>query len=176
MFQKSVDFSIIEGNVRNAFSKIKEEFSEHLEAINENTNEIQANYEYLCELESKIDKLAERIDELCMFVKHPSAEASKNDYNISPLTKNEQEVFQALYAMVNEKGQASYLEIGRRIGLPETLVQSYITNLIEKGIPVQKRYIGSDVWLLIEQNFCEIQAKENILGISEVISEKVILQ
>ena len=39
--------------------RIKEEFDEHLGSINENTNEIQANYEYLCNTDSKIDKLNE---------------------------------------------------------------------------------------------------------------------
>lgn len=173
MLKKSGDFKLLENGLTIAFKKVKEEFSEHLEAINENTNEIQANYEYLCELESKIDKLAERLDEIAMFLKHPMAE-KKRSFEVSPLTKNEQEVFQALYTCVNEKGQASYQDIGRRCALPEGLVQSYITNLIEKGVPVQKRYIGSDILLSIDSTFCELQAKENLLHITELVSEKVI--
>ena len=44
------------------FVKIKQEFLEHLDSINQNTNEIQANYEYLKEFETKLEKLRERID------------------------------------------------------------------------------------------------------------------
>lgn len=174
--KKSEDSKLVEAGLKQAFSKIKEEFAEHLEAINENTNEIQSNYEYLCELEARIDKLAERIDEICMFIKHPSAADQSKEYDIAPLTKNEQEVFQALYAFVNAKGDASYKELGRRCGLTEGLIQSYVTNLIEKGVPVQKKYLNNDVLLTIDRRFCELQAKENILGINEVISEKVMLQ
>lgn len=161
--------------LRDAFSKIKDEFLEHLQAINENTNEIQANYEKLLELEAKFDKVVERIDEIAMFVKHPSS-AERKAFEITPLTKNEQEVFQALYSLVHEKGQAKYAEVGRRSGFTEELVQSYITNLVEKGIPIGKRYLGKDVLLSIDSAFCELQAKENILQINEMISEKVISQ
>ena len=47
---------------------IKRQFEEHLQAINENTNEIQSNYEYLSEMESKINKMAERIDQIQLFL------------------------------------------------------------------------------------------------------------
>jgi hypothetical protein len=164
----------IELGLKASFSKVREEFSEHLLAINENTNEIQANYECLCELESKIDKLAERIDEICMFIKHPSARISKS-YEITPLTKSEQEVFQALYTFVNEKGNASYKELGRRCCIPETLVQTYVTNLVLKGVPIQKKYLNTDVLIWIEPDFLELQAKQNMLGISEVVSAKVMI-
>lgn len=50
--------------VRVSFSKIKEELEDHLLAINENTNEIASNYEYICMLESKIERLTQRVDVL----------------------------------------------------------------------------------------------------------------
>lgn len=166
----------VDNPLRSAFSRIKEEFSEHLQAINENTNELQSNYEYLCELDSKIEKLAERLDEIAMFVRHPSVASSGRDFEISALTKNEQEVFLALYSLVTEKGQASYLDVGRRCGLTEELVQSYVTNLIEKGIPIGKRYLGKEVSLMIDSAFCELQAKQNVVQITEKMSEKIISQ
>ena len=46
--------------LKGVFSDVKEELEDHLTAINENTNEISANYEYLCEIDSKMDKLNER--------------------------------------------------------------------------------------------------------------------
>lgn len=171
LLKKRVD--AIDFGIGQAFVKIREEFSEHLQAINENTNEIQANYEYLCEMDAKIDKLAEKLDEIALFIKHPHA-VRKQEFSVAPLTKSEQEVFQSLYALVHEKGNATYLDIGRRCGLTEELVQSYVQNLIEKGVPVQKKYLGSHPLLSIDHDFCELQAKENILGISEIISEKII--
>ena len=46
------------------FNKIKEEFEDHLDSINENTNEIHSNYEYMCELDSKIEKVNENLQNL----------------------------------------------------------------------------------------------------------------
>ena len=46
------------------FSQIKDEFEDHLTTINENTNEIQANYELVCNIDQKLNKLAERMDEM----------------------------------------------------------------------------------------------------------------
>lgn len=173
MFLVKESVSVQDSRLKEAFAKVKEEFSEHLQAINENTNEIQSNYEYLCELDAKIEKLAERLDEVAMFVQHPSCAQKRNSFEVAPLTKNEREVFQAVYTLVNEKGQASYVEVGRRCALSEELVQSYVTNLIEKGVPISKKYMGKEVFLMLDPAFCELQAKENILQIDETISEKV---
>ena len=41
-------------------SKIKEEMEDHLLAINENTNEISSQYEYICELENKVEEVKKR--------------------------------------------------------------------------------------------------------------------
>ncbi len=43
--------------LQDAFSQIKDEFEDHLTAINENTNEIQANYELLCNIDQKLKGL-----------------------------------------------------------------------------------------------------------------------
>ena len=50
----------VDKELKGAFLKIKKEFEEHLQAINENTNEIQSNYECLCEIEAKIDSAVDR--------------------------------------------------------------------------------------------------------------------
>lgn len=173
----SKELSRIQKQLKSAFSKVKEEFGDHLDAINENTNEIQANYEYLCEIDSKIDKLAERIEEISMLIqeKNTSMLDHNRTYSVLPLTSREQEVFLALYTLEEEKGAVSYLDIGRRLALTEALVCSYITNLIEKGVPIIKKYMNNSVYLNIDKTFKHIQAKENLLGINEAISEKVVL-
>jgi hypothetical protein len=175
VFQKRGDVRQFEEGIKKAFSKVKDEFSEHLLAINENTNEVQANYEYLCELDAKIQKLAERMDELALFVRHPSVVCG-SEYEVAELTNNEREVFMALYTLINERGKATYADLCRRCGMPEGLVQTYVTNLIAKGVPVHKRYNDKEVLLIMDKAFCELQAKENIVHTNELISEKVISQ
>ena len=36
--------------IKESFAKIKGELDEHLEAINQTTNELQSTYEYVCKL------------------------------------------------------------------------------------------------------------------------------
>jgi len=151
-------------------SNLKDELDEHLTSINQNTNEIQTNYEYLCELDSKIEKLKERIDEVSMFL---GLSRSKQHYKISPLTKNEKEVFLVLYTKGEEKDYLTYKEIARSIALSKELVMNYITNLIEKGIPIIKKYADNKVYIKLDPNFKSLQAKENLVKIDEVISSKL---
>ncbi len=155
--------------------EIKEEFSDHLETINDNTNEIQANYEYLCDIESKIQKSNERMDELTMLMRQrDNIESEIPIYDVAPLTKKEKEVFFALYTVEEEKGSATYHDIAKKVMMPVSLVQAYITNLIEKGIPVMKRYVNNAANLNLDSHFRALQTKENIVGISEMITENMV--
>ena len=54
----------LDKGIKTAFTQIYDEFEDHLHAINENTSEVQENYTYLCEMDNKIAKLNERIDEI----------------------------------------------------------------------------------------------------------------
>lgn len=65
----SKHITAIDENIRVSFSKIKEEMEEHLQTINESTDEIQQNYEYLMDLEKKMDKLSEKVEQIQLMVK-----------------------------------------------------------------------------------------------------------
>ena len=53
-------FKDINSDLHEAFSQVRDEFEDHLIAVNENTNEIQANYELLCNIDQKMTKMVER--------------------------------------------------------------------------------------------------------------------
>lgn len=172
--KRTINTSNINKNLKRAFNAIKEEFEDHLNAINENTGEIQANYEFMCRLDSKIDKLNEKIEEMQFFMKNVTEEDDdKQELQKSLLYKNifltnkEKEVFLAIYTLAEEKGPILYSSIAKRIGISEFVAREYVTNLIEKGIPIMKKYVKNEVYIDIEKNFKHIQAKENIIGISE---------
>lgn len=154
--------------LQDAFSKIREEFEDHLAAINENTNEIQANYEYLCEIDDKIEKVCQRLDQIEMFMQNHSGfrPDERQGYKIDKLARREQEVFLVLY-MSCDKGPVSYKELARKTGLTEELVSGYIISMVQKGVPVRKRYIANKPCLYLEREFKSIQAKENILQIDQ---------
>ena len=148
--------------------------TEHLDAINENTNEIQATNEYLSEIDAKIEKLKERIEEISIFI------GMNKNYDeltnpIRSLTINEKEVFMILYTLGEEKEYISYEDIARNLGLTEQLAMSYVTNIIEKGVPIMKRYIANKVHLKLNPDFKRLQAKENLLNIDKAVTQKLLI-
>ncbi|MBW2971150.1 hypothetical protein KY320_03245 [Candidatus Woesearchaeota archaeon] len=156
--------------IREAFNKIKKELDDHLEAINQNTTEIQANYEYQEKLEQKIDKLNEKFEELIMLLDpNRIKERLKAEHLLKgiKLTTREQEVFLILYTASDF---LSYDEVARKLGLTRYLVSRYATNLIEKGIPILKRYSNRQPELKLEPWFKELQAKEGIVEIEPKIA------
>ena len=162
----------LDENLHKTFAKIKEEIEDHRESINQNTNEIQSNYEYLCKLEAKIYKLIERLDELTLVnaqQHYPSQDelssAAEDAHPIPKLSHREQEVFLVLYTT---ERSLTYGEIARKAALNETLVMNYIVTLISKGIPIVKRYVNNVVYVLLDNDFKQLQEKENIVGINVV--------
>lgn len=164
----------IDTSIRSAFSKIKEEIDIHLDSINGNTNEINANFEHIAKLEQKVDKLSERFDEiqimLSTLVGHkPSLD--KAEFEGISLNIREQEVFLILYT---EKGDVTYEKIARKLGLTPMLVERYIKILIAKKIPIITRFVDGKVLLDLDKEFRDLQTKENVLRISEDISAAII--
>jgi hypothetical protein len=157
-------------NLKGAFDKIKDEMNDYRESINQNTNEIQANYEYMCRMESKIDKLSEKLEELYLIVIQDRKEKIDEKYNVQPLTRKEQEIFMVIY--LNSQG-STYNEISRKTGLDENMVICYVTNLIAKGVPLIKKYLSNGIRVFIDDEFKQLQAKENILKINSSVSRNL---
>lgn len=153
--------------IRAEFAKIKHELEEHLQAINENTNEIAANYEYICEVEHKLDKLSERIDQIQIYLASSGMDiVKKNPFDVKRLNRREQEVFLVIYTLEEEKGAVTYADIAQKLAISEQLAGNYVTSIIEKGVPIIKRYINSKPHLNLDPEFKTLQAKENILQLS----------
>ena len=160
-------------NLKKAVQELREQVDDHLTAINGNTNEIQSNYEYSFEIESKINKLAEKIEEISLFI---GLNFNEKSPKMPILTTVEKEVFLAIYALCEEKGYATYQEIAKSINLSETLVMNYLTILLEKGIPIIKSYNDNETKLKISSFFKNLQTKNNILKINEDISKQIELK
>lgn len=165
-------YSALEGlndTFKASLSGIRDEFEDHLQAINENTSEIQENYSYMCELDNKIAKLNERIDEvhsiLSKITGKKTLKKSKFE-DIDPLTSMEKNVFMNLYT---EAVPVSFATLAKKMQMPITLVRQYVTNLLEKGVPVQKVYKNTIPHVLLDQRFKNLQAKKNILKIEQRI-------
>lgn len=145
------------------FLELKQEIEEHLSAINENTAEIQVLFDFLQQLEKKIDHLALRLDTLQSALKdspHYPALTGKKEYALTALEK---QIFLALYT---ESTPLSFQEIAVKANLPASLIPECISTLIEKGIPLVKSFYNDRLFLTLEPQFKEWQARENVINLS----------
>lgn len=138
----------------------------HLDSINQNTNEIQTCYEYLTELDSKIEKINSRLDSFELFL-NPETNYPEN----IKLSLREQEVFMILYA-VEEPSTA--IDISRRLGFTVEMVERYVNNIIKKGVPILKNFTNGQVFFSLDLKFKDVQARKNILNIDEGISHQLL--
>jgi len=138
------------------FPELRQQFEEHLSAINENTSEIQALFDYLHEIDQKLDKLASRVDQIQL---SQQPVASRN----FALTQMEKEVFLALYT---EESPLCFQEISVKSNLPVSLIPDCLSSLVTKGIPFTRTFYGDKLFFKLDSRFKELQAKENIVNVS----------
>jgi DNA-binding CsgD family transcriptional regulator len=150
--------------IRRAFTKVKEELDQHLDTINQGTQEIDYLHDLLTELEKKIDKLTERIDGI-------SLQLNPHFSNMSiTLTHREQEVFVVIYAS-DDKLTAS--DVARKLGLTEDMVNNAIYNITAKGVPLLKQLIDDKIYLYLDAQFKSLQTKNRMIKIEEGISKHI---
>tara|TARA_Y100000310_G_C20700367_1_gene829159 strand:+ start:3217 stop:3753 length:537 start_codon:yes stop_codon:yes gene_type:complete len=162
---QSIDINLFE----QVLKQVRDEFDEHLDAINDNTNEIQTNASILTEFDAKISKLDERLAAIEEYLKkaHSFNPQFIPKYEIKELTEKEKAIFLILYKLESEHKKVTYRELQKNSGLPKTLLQGYITSLIEKGIPIHKHYLNNKVHLTLDEQFKALQAKKNIVKLQQ---------
>lgn len=143
--------------LKKSFNEIRGALEEHLSAINENTSEIQALFDYLNELDQKIDKLSQRMEQAQLGLD------KDEKIEVRPLTQLEKKVFLVLYT---EEVPLSYKEISGKAEIPLALVPECVSSLVGKGVPFQRSLIQSQLFLRLDPGFKEMQAKENLVNLS----------
>lgn len=144
---------------------LQEELDEHLDAINRNTSEIQACFEYVGDVEKKVDKISEKIDTLMAMIQQPQETGTK----VKPLSLREQEVFLALYTTANF---LTYKQVAHKVSLPEQNIPQLIEIIIEKGVPILKKFAEGKVCVQIDPEFKNEQAKHNVLQIDSIVMQE----
>ena len=144
-------------------AEVRDELDDHRIALNENTSEIESNYELLNQLNSRLDKLQARVDELTMLVRHGKPPEQVPEFKLQPLTGQEKEAFFALYTLTETAPTVTYHQLARKLTTTVEAVSRHITALISKGIPVEKKYASGNAFLGLDRQFRQLQAKENIV-------------
>jgi hypothetical protein len=146
--------------VKDVIDSFRDELDDYRDEINQNTNEIQSCFEFLLAMQKKLDWLAERVDD----ISRQSSVPVKKDFVFAPLTQKEKELFFVLYRL-SESSFVTYRQLSRELKWSETLASSYVTNMIGKGVPIVKKYEGTVVFVQLDRQFRELQAKTNVVGV-----------
>jgi len=154
-----VEMNEVKASVENVLVTVREELDQHLDSINSNSLDIQGNYDFLEELNVKIEKLSERLDKLSEQLLKTKDEKSSSQ---TELTEKEKEVFLVLYTS-NEP--LSYEEIASRSTMPTYLVEDIISSLVMKKIPIEKKTFAGKVLLILEDEFKQMQSEIGIVDI-----------
>ncbi len=148
--------------------KIKEELNDHLDTLNANTQELQVTYEYLCQLEEKIDKLNEKIESI-QFNVGMGNQFEKRVEDKTKFSLREQEVFLVFYT---SNIPLSIQDVARKLGFSEYQIQRHLDELIRKKVPILKNTSGKMATYVLHPEFKQLQAKKNVIGINEVIAKQ----
>ena len=141
------------GDLKNILSSLED----HLQSINDNSAEIQSLFDYLQELELKMDRLSTRLDEVQIQHEH----MIKKD--VQPLNHLEKQIFLVLYT---DEFAMTVKDICEKTKLPSSVVQERINTIISKGVPLVRSYVDKQVYIQIDGQFKERQAKENLVNLS----------
>ncbi len=144
--------------IQDHFQHIREALEEHLSAINENTGEIQALFDYLQEVEMKVEKMCQRLDHLQLCLGQPMEKPA-----VEPLSQLEKNVFLVLYT---ETLPLSYEEISAKARIPASMVPECVSTLIDKGVPLLRSFVNNQLFFKLSPSFKELQAKENLVNLS----------
>lgn len=153
----------IQEALRLSFGDVRLEMDDHLDAINENSSEIASLQHYLQEIDAKIDKLTDRVDELASVI-----QPDKTDFSSLHLNRKEQEVFFVLYS---HEGPLTPDQVGKKLGLSRQLAAQYLYNLQLKGVPMIARNWKGELFYSLDLKFKDLQARKNVLRISPSVKE-----
>lgn len=153
------------GKVGSGLKEMREEIDEHLQAINENTNELEIQNSFICEIDNRLTKLEEKMDELHFLLKQL---VTRTNLSVE-LSKDEQRVFLIIYT--HSKFMTS-TEIGSRALLDKELTDESITAMMDKGIPIDREIFDGNVYFRMNKEFKLRQAKEHIIKIDTDVTSQ----
>jgi len=117
---------------------------------------------------SSQNKEKSSIDEAAEMLK--SLDNLKEDirFKFKNLTNQEWLIFSAIYQLDEEKGHSDYASIAARLGLTESSIRDYVSRLIKKQIPVEKKRVNNKLILLnVSPGFKQLATLGTLLRIRD---------
>ncbi len=157
----SDDISFLKGSV----GSIREELDEHMQSINGNTEEIDVQNHFICELDNRMTKIEERMDEVQFLLRQLVTKARLS----VELTKDEQRVFLILYT--HEKFMKAE-RVADKSYLSQQTVADCLTSMMDKGLPIEREVLEGEVYVRMNDDFKLRQAKEQIIRIDPDVTSQ----
>ncbi|MBT4387699.1 hypothetical protein HOK68_00975 [Candidatus Woesearchaeota archaeon] len=153
--------NFLEKNIRQSFKNLRLELEDHLDSINDNTNEVEYISELLCDFDNRLLKLEDSIE----FIKNNLGSTKPINKNITPLlNERETDIFLSIFRDENNTKPLSL--ISQEISIPENTIKKLISNIVKKGIPILQTNTAEGKFFYIDNDFKEKQLKQNVLNIS----------
>ena len=156
------------GIIQSVLNQVQDELEDHRLAINENTLELQSNYAFVLDIDQKLSRIMERLEAIEWALR--GKKQQKFQPIVAPLSDKERRVFRVLYEIGTMQPYLLYRDVAKKTNLSEGIVSSLVTSMIEKGIPILKRYDGNQVFVKLEDSFREEQAKRNLVALDAPLS------
>ena len=154
----------VQGQMKTALEFLRDELDEHLQAINENTQEIQQQERNVCEIDVRLTKLEEKMDNISLLLR----QVLGSGLSIT-LSRDEQRVFLTLYT---HDSFQSCEELGERSVMSIDVVDDCLKAMMDKGIPVEREILNGLVYFRLNSEFKLKQAKEQIITIDQEITQQ----
>jgi len=152
-------------NLKREVSAIREELDEHLQAINDNTSEQEIQNTYICEIDNRLTKIEEKVDELHFLLKQLANRAKLS----VELSKDEQRIFLILYTHGNFMKTA---EVSSKTYIDVEVVEDALASMMDKGIPVDREILNGEVYFRMNKEFRLRQAKESVIKIDADVTSQ----
>lgn len=136
---------------------LRDELDDYRQAINENTAEIETVYEFLGELDVRMNRLQAVVEEIALVVK------GKSQARIEPLSRRERIVCQGIYVLGETKPWVCYDDLAKQCGLAKDCLAAVIACLVSKNVPVMKKYDAGKAYVQLSSEFRERQATKNVI-------------
>lgn len=155
--------------IDNDMQTIREELDDHLLSINENTQELEAQYSHMKAMDKRLKSLEEQFakinDVLAKLM--PNEMKQQQEQEKITVTAQEEKVFTALY---QADSLVSYDDLTSVCDRSLSFVRSTMNRLIEKGIPVVQETVKRKTMFMLEPKFKEQQVKYGIVAIERALT------
>jgi len=151
-------------SIKDSINTVKDELEDHLTAINENTNEIESNYELIAELAIKLEKIEERLEQVELILHSQDIEKQKVD----ELNHKEKSVFLTIYKQEND--YLTYADLAALHDVSEATIRRYVDTQNKKGVPIIKKAMGGIIHFKLNPQFREMQTKHNLVNVRPTVT------